>query len=436
MPLLLLALGVPGVAAAAQLQNLRLIPEGGSLRLVMSLDGQTSYKAFTLAHPDRVVVDLQGAKLAPGLDLGKLRGGALKDARHGQFHGALRIVLDLRTAARLHVFPLAGGQGFGPRVVVDMGGVAGPPSAIAIGDAPPKTAVAQAAKATVPVPQTSSSNVHAVAQREPSPPPAAVRAPRRKFIVAVDPGHGGRDSGAIGPGDVEEKNITLAIGKRLAKMIDAQPDMRAVLTRKGNYYVGLQQRVSIARKAQADLFVSIHCNSYPRDRNIHGTAVYVLSTHGASSVQARWLANQENAADMVGGIDLGNQNHQVAAVLLDISQSATLEASFDLAQRIMQSVSTFNALQKPYVQRAAFVVLKAPDIPSVLVETDFLTDPASEHRLETSAFQAKMAGGILHGIESYFRNYRPGSVDRPKSPLRTASGAHPETVAYDPSADH
>ena len=230
----------------------------------------------------------------------------------------------------------------------------------------------------------------------------------KPIIVAIDAGHGGYDPGAIGFNGVQEKDVCLAMARRLAALVDAQPGMHAVLTRDGDYFVELRQRMVKARAAQADVFVSIHANSY-RERSTHGAAVYVLSAHGATNEQARWLANHENAADLVGGVDLQGRDEKVAAVLLDISQSATMEASFDLAGRMLDSLHEVTDIVKPDVQQAGFMVLKSPDIPSILIETAFITNAEEEHALASEDFEGKMAHAILHGLLGYFDNYRPQS---------------------------
>jgi N-acetylmuramoyl-L-alanine amidase len=224
--------------------------------------------------------------------------------------------------------------------------------------------------------------------------------------VAIDAGHGGEDPGARGKSGLLEKDVSLAISRRLARLINEQPGMKAVLTRDGDYYVGLRERVQKARQAQADLFVSVHCNALNRS-DMHGTAVYVLSPRGATNEHARWLANQENSADLVGGIEIQDKDHELAAVLIDLSQSATMEASFDLGNRLLSSLGQVNNLQKARVQQAGFVVLKAPDIPSVLIETAFITNPREEQLLASEAYQDKMANSMLSGIKGYFQVYRP-----------------------------
>jgi N-acetylmuramoyl-L-alanine amidase len=203
-----------------------------------------------------------------------------------------------------------------------------------------------------------------------------------------------------------EKDVTLSISRRLARLIDAEPGMKAVLTRDGDYYVGLRERVQKARSQQADLFVSVHANAY-KDRDMHGSAVYTLSNRGATSEQARWLANKENAADLVGGIELHGKDDDLAKVLIDLSQDATMEASFDLGERVLKAMGRVNTLQRRAVQQAGFAVLKAPDIPSVLVETAFITNSREEKMLRDKAQQEIFASAIFEGIKGYFSAYRP-----------------------------
>jgi N-acetylmuramoyl-L-alanine amidase len=262
----------------------------------------------------------------------------------------------------------------------------------------------------------------------------ALRGGGKPIIVAIDAGHGGYDPGAIGFSGVQEKDVCLAMARKLEALVDAQPGMHAVLTRDGDYFVELRQRMVKARAAQADVFVSIHANSYPK-RSTHGAAVYVLSAHGASSEQARWVANHENAADLVGGVDLQSRDEKVAAVLLDISQSATMEASFDLAGRMLDSLREVTDVDKPSVQQAGFMVLKSPDIPSILIETAFITNPEEERALASEEFEGKMAHAILQGLLGYFDNYRP---QQPAPAVQTAqriSAAQPVTPQRPPFKD-
>ncbi|MDP3037272.1 MAG: N-acetylmuramoyl-L-alanine amidase, partial [Rhodocyclaceae bacterium] len=229
---------------------------------------------------------------------------------------------------------------------------------------------------------------------------------QRLVTVVIDPGHGGEDPGAIGRGGSYEKNVTLAISRRLKAKIDAEPNMRAVLTRDGDYFVPLGQRVSKARRVRADLFVSVHADAFIKP-TARGSSVFVLSENGASSSAARWLANRENAADLVGGVNYGVKDPHLARTLLDLSQTATLNDSLKLARSVLGEIGGINTLHKPHVEQAGFAVLKAPDIPSILVETAFISNPEEEKRLIDDAYQDKMAGALLVGIRRYFAQNPP-----------------------------
>ncbi len=227
-----------------------------------------------------------------------------------------------------------------------------------------------------------------------------------KFVIAIDPGHGGQDPGAHGTNGTEEKQVVFAIAKKLAKLINSQPDMKAVMVRKGDYYVGLRKRMQIARTANADLFISIHADAF-QDTTVKGSSVYVLSESGASSEAALWLAKSENASDLIGGVSLEDKEDVLATVLLDLSQSATKQASIDVAQSVLKSCHAMGELHKNDVQKAGFMVLKSPDIPSILVETAFISNPSEEENLLNTEYQTKMAGAIFEGVRDYFKSTTP-----------------------------
>ena len=461
-------------AHAGELREVRLLDSAESTRVVFDLDARADNNVFTLSNPDRVVIDIAAARRGSSLNLNQAPTGIVKGVRSGPHDGGLRIVLDLSQAATPKSFGLQPSGGYGYRLILDLypQSAAPMPSMVTASAAPNGSAAAPATIATsaaapmpVAAPVTVPAQLAAVAPVQlapaasvPQPAPAAAApapasaspaaSPRdavplsvKPIVIAVDAGHGGEDPGAQGRSGLQEKNVTLAIARQLAKRINAQPGMRAVLTRDGDYYVDLRQRTIRARKAQADLFVSIHANSY-RDRDMRGTAVYVLSDHGATTEQARWLANHENAADLVGGVDLHDKDDRLAAVLLDISQSATMDASFDLGNRLLESLHKVNELQKPMVQQAGFMVLKSPDIPSVLVETAFISNPREEQMLRSADYQAQFADGIFEGIKGYFSRYRPlqqqqlvaaTQPERPAESRRRARGkAMP--VSYEHSA--
>jgi len=233
----------------------------------------------------------------------------------------------------------------------------------------------------------------------------------RMVTIVLDPGHGGEDPGAVGRGGSYEKNVTLSIARRLKKKIDAQPNMRSLLTRDGDFFIPLQQRVSKARRVQADLFVSVHADAFIKP-TARGSSVFVLSENGASSSAARWLANRENAADLIGGVNFGVKDPHLARTLLDLSQTATIADSMKLGRAVLGELGGINDLHKPHVEQAGFAVLKAPDIPSILVETAFISNPEEERRLNDEEYQEKMAEAILRGIKGYFAKNPPLAKSR------------------------
>ena len=401
------------LVSAAELRDLRLWDSPDSTRLVFDLDGEVQHKVFTLDHPDRVVIDISNIDKKSAADLinKAVVKGVVTKVRYGaRDDGVTRVVLEISKPVDPKSFSSQPNGAYGYRLVVDLftNSPVGPsPAVSAAAPAPqpsaPAVAVAKAAP-VVPPPAAvmpAAPSIQAAVMTKP-----AVRVMEKPIVIAVDAGHGGEDPGAHGPTGVLEKDVSLAIAKRLARMINDQPGMKAVLTRDGDYYVGLRERVQKARQVQADLFISVHCNALTRP-DMHGTAVYVLSPRGATNEHNRWLANQENSADLVGGIDIQDKDHELAAVLIDLSQSATMEASFDLGSRMLSSLGQINNLQKDKVQQAGFVVLKAPDIPSVLVETAFITNPEEEKQLASSEYQQQMADSMLSGIQGYFQSYRP-----------------------------
>lgn len=400
------------VAAAAELQTLRLLDGPDATRVVFELDAEsTPPTVFTLANPDRVVVDFSGVSRATALPPSAPGKGVVRGVRTGPRDQGLRVVLDVASQVSPQSFGLAANEGYGYRLIVDLYPDAATPAVLPL-PAPetPERVVAAAPPAAAPA-VTSSSRV---------------RVSDKEIVIAVDAGHGGNDPGAIGLHGLREKDVTLAIARRLATKINAQPGMRAVLTRDSDTYIDLRQRTVRARRVQADLFVSVHANAY-KDRSMSGSAVYVLSERGASSEQARWIANHENAADLVGGVELQSKDDDLAAVLIDISQSATMEASFDLGSRLLNAMGRINRLQKSEVQQAGFMVLKSPDIPSVLVETAFISNPREEKLLGDAAYQDKMAQSIFEGVRSYFARYRPQQVASAE-PARNATKAKPVPV--------
>ena len=374
-------------AEAARLQALHLSASDVGTRLTLDISRVTGEKLFTLDHPFRAVIDLPRTRPRAGLELPKARGliARIRMAPHG--HGALRLVLELHAASGLHA-DWAYSRRRGPQLILTLGNA-------------PATAVAQASD-TIP---TAIHALHAPVDSG------------RDIVVAVDAGHGGQDPGTIGREGTEEKNVTLAIARLLAQRIDAQRGMRAVLTRDSDVFIPLRERMIIARRAKADLFVSVHADSVS-DHQLAGASVYILSLRGASSEAARWLAERENDADLKGGVQLNDKSTTLASVLLNLSQSATISDSMTAAQQVLVSLDRSLPVRKSEVQQAAFVVLKSPDIPSMLIEADYLSDPAEERKLRSPLRQQKIADAIFHGIRGYFRQHPPAGTlfaEDPKS---------------------
>lgn len=394
--LMLMALLAP-LAQAVELRDVRLWDGPESTRVVFDLQGGASHRFFTLDNPSRVVIDISDARVASGLALENLGKGVVKSVRTGPRDNGLRVVLDLAVEVNPKSFSLEPNDTYGHRLIFDLYPKNTPPEPAPQDEAPSQLVMAPAAQA-------------APAKTEPKPEarkPAPALREQKPIVIAIDAGHGGEDPGAHGKNGVIEKDVTLRIAKRLAALVNATPGYKAVMTRKGDYFIALRGRTAIARKAQADLFISIHANSLPTTSDVRGAAVYVLSARGATSEHAKMLASLENAADMVGGVDLHAQHDDVASVLLDISQTAVREASFDLGSRLLESMGSVNRLQKADVQQAGFAVLKAPDIPSALVETAFLSHPEDERLLAQSEFQDALAASLMAGIKGYFGLYRP-----------------------------
>lgn len=372
-------------ASAGELRDLRLWEGPEATRVVFDLSSAANHKVFSLPNPDRIVVDIDSlaGDSVRHAARAESKGVVSKVRAAPRDKGGLRVVLDLKQAATAKSFALEPTGDYGFRLVLDLYSTQ------------PQAAAPAPAPAVVPEPQPAAEPLRPAPQFKEKP-----------IVVAVDAGHGGEDPGARGRSGLLEKDVTLSIARKLVKLINAEPGMKAVLTRDGDYYVGLRERVAKARKLQADLFVSVHANAY-KDRDMHGTAVYTLSNRGATSEQARWLASKENAADLVGGIEINDKDNELAKVLIDLSQDATMEASFDVGERMLKSMGKVNALQKRVVQQAGFAVLKAPDIPSVLVETAFITNDREERMLRDQEQQQNMAEAMLDGIKGYFKSYRP-----------------------------
>ena len=368
---LLLALGLllAGTLSAAELRGVRLAEESGRTRAVFELSGPVDYKLFGLAGPHRLVLDVKQGKLGSGFAAAE-GAGVVRGVRTGRLGKAdLRVVLDLHGEVKPASFVLPPGDGHGHRLVVDLQPRDASP-------APVKTVA------------------------------TAVQDLQRKVVIAIDAGHGGQDPGAIGPKGSREKEITLAMARELARQINAEPGMKAFLVRDGDEFIPLQDRYRKAREAQADLFISVHADAFHKPTPA-GASVYMLSQRGASSEAARWLANSENAADLVGGVKLDDKDNTLAAVLLDLAQSATLKASGDVANSVLSGLKRVGKTHKQQVERANFVVLRSPDVPSILVETGFISNPGDEKKLNDPDYRRRLSAAIVDGVRDYFHVQPP-----------------------------
>ncbi len=404
----LLALA-PLVASAGELRGLSYAPVAGGTRLVLELSTPTAVKVFTLSAPDRLVVDLPATTLRGGLKAPPA--GTLRGVRSGpQAGGGLRVVFDLAAQVQWRHATLPAGGGKGARVQIDvLGGKAAPAPVQARAAQKAPVAVAKpavkppvlAARAPVTPPTAAPA-----AARTPAPQPAAAPVLRAKsagaVTVVIDAGHGGHDVGAVGPNRLYEKTVTLAIARELAAQINAQRGMRAVLTRGDDRFLELRDRTAVAHKHKADLFLSIHADAVAKGR-ARGSSVYALSEHGATSEAARLLAARENAAGMPAGLAAAGQDRVLRSVLLDLSQNATTESSLRLAERLLDRMADVNKLHRSDVQQAGFMVLKSPQVPSVLVETAFISTPEEARKLADPAFRRRMAGALVAGIRDYLQ---------------------------------
>lgn len=390
----------------------RVWPAPDYTRITLESPAPLRYNVFGLKDPERLVLDLEvleiGAALASLAD--KIAAGDpyVKGVRIGRFKpGVVRVVFDLKTEVRPQVFALAPIAEYGHRLVLDLYPLATDDPLLALLNRLEAERAAVAAGGALAEPPREPTPPAARAPRA-SPPPAPLR---RLIVVAVDAGHGGEDPGARGRGGTYEKDVTLAIARKLKERIDREPGMRGVLIRDGDYFIPLHTRVAKARRLRADLLVSIHADAFVRPE-ARGSSVFALSESGATSEAARWLAKQENEADLIGGVNLDVADPYLKRTLLDLSQTATIHDSLKVGRAVLAELGTVNVLHKPQVEQAGFAVLKAPDIPSILVETAFISNPQEERKLRDRAYQAKIADAIFRGIQRYFAQNPPLARDQ------------------------
>lgn len=409
------ALNLAGAAAAQSLavNAARVWPAADYTRVTLESATALQHRIFRLDNPDRLVLDLENVEMTPALSSLTEKVGEndphVKSVRVGRFKpGTIRLVFDLKAAVQPQAFTLAPIGGYAHRLVLDLYPLVPPDPLIAFLDRHQAQRDATGERA-----DGSASRKDAETIAEPV--AAAGRkgraAPARMITVAIDAGHGGEDPGALGRGGTQEKDVTLAIARKLKERIDREPNMRAVLTRDGDYFMPLQARVQKARRANADLFVSIHADAYIKP-HARGSSVFALSERGATSVAARLLAKRENDADMIGGVNLDVKDPYLKQTLLDLSQTATINDSLKLGKAVLAELGEINTLHKAQVEQAGFAVLKAPDIPSILVETAFISNPEEEAKLRSVAYQNKMADAVFQGIRRYFANNPPLARER------------------------
>jgi N-acetylmuramoyl-L-alanine amidase len=411
---LLISVLVPSLARAAQILAVRVWPASDYTRVTLENDSELKTSHFTVKDPERLVVDIEGLELNPTLKqlVAKIQANDpyIKQVRVGQNRpNVVRLVFDLKEEVSPQVFSLQPVGSYKHRLVFDLY-PANPPDPIAAliekGDwhkiAEKELPLVKVDPRIASLPEIQAPTTGPDADKSHSKAPALIR----MITIAIDPGHGGEDPGALGRGGSREKDVVLAIAKRLKEKIEQQPNMRVMLTRDADYFVPLNVRVQKARNVQADLFMSIHADAFV-ESSARGSSVFVLSDKGASSTAARWLANKENAADLIGGVNLKGHDKQLASVLLDLSTTAQINDSLKLGKVVLSEIGGINRLHKGSVEQAGFAVLKAPDIPSILIETAFISNPEEEARLTDESYQDKMADAIVKGIKKYFSKNPP-----------------------------
>ncbi|MFI3196809.1 MAG: N-acetylmuramoyl-L-alanine amidase [Methylococcaceae bacterium] len=391
-------MSVSGYAQQINVNSLRYTTNPNQNQITFEVTSSPQHRVFVMDNPSRLVIDIKNAQLKHSLNqplaahplFTRVRSGIKNDTD-------LRVVFDLKTPISLKKLTLSSDNSDDHRLVIDLldkdsvattknedKEVAKIVASLSLEPKMVETKVVETKAVTVKSTESKRSN---------------------RIVIAIDPGHGGDDPGAHGPHGTEEKKVTFEMAKKLEVLINAQPGMKAVMVRKGDYYVGLRDRMKIARTAKADLFVSIHADAF-QDSEVKGASVYTLSTSGASSEAARWLADSANASDLVG-VSLNDKEDVLASVLLDLSQTATQEASVNVANHVLKSFDNISQLHKDSVQKAGFLVLKSPDIPSILVETAFISNASEEQNLLSNQYQSKVAGAIFKGVLSYFRQSLP-----------------------------
>lgn len=427
----LLCLQLFSMAEAASINGIRLWRAPDHTRVVLDLDSPVQHTLTLLSQPSRVVIDIPNVKLKASLQNLPFENTPITAIRSSQTGTGVRLVLDLKANVKPNSFALKRVGSMHDRLVIDLY------DELATSSQPAQTVQApnQVANNQVTNNQVTSNQITAnnnntkpntaatVSPTASTEKPREIKPGQRKIIIVIDPGHGGEDPGAIGPNKIREKDITLYISKELAALINAEPGYEAKLTRSTDYFIPLKKRRDIACSHKADLFVSIHADAFTKP-SARGASVFALSRHGATSETARFLAERENESDLIGGvgsISLDDKDEVLAGVLVDLSMTATLNSSLQLGAEVLRSMGGIAHLHKQRVEQAGFMVLKAPDVPSILVETGFISNPGEAKKLNTASYRKQMARAIFNGIKRHFAAHPPGGEAHPVSSSAVAS---------------
>ena len=350
--------------SAALLKDIRMATQNNQVRMVLDLDSNVNNRIFTLEKPYRMVIDLQNTKLSPSIETKDLQNNLIRNVRFGKGgKGALRVVIDLEEAVKFEHFSIPGNRTKNSRIVLDITRING----------------------------ASIASKNPISQKM-----------SRDIKIVIDPGHGGKDPGAIGPNGTWESVVVLAVSKRLVERINKTQDMRAYLTRSGDSFVPLRDRMEIARERKADLFVSIHADALDNNPRVRGASIYTLSDKGAVDEASKRLAKRENENFSIGDVSLSGKNDSFASLMMDLSQGATNEASMEVGEFVLKELASIGTVRKKKVQQSGLLVLKSPDVPSILIETTYISNPDEEKKLKDKGFQDKLAVAILRGIRNYF----------------------------------
>ena len=413
-------LGPSQITWGAKLMAVRIWPAEDYTRVTLESDQVLKVNHQLLTNPHRLVVDVEGLELNNTIKelVAKVNSNDpyIAQVRVGQFQPkVVRLVFDLKESIQPQLFTLDPVGTYQNRLVFDLyPTVANDPLMELVRQSAKKEAALDADDPIGAIAKRESQKTETIKPNQSDSKPdskSGKSSHRRLLTIAIDPGHGGEDPGAIGKRGSREKDIVLAISRRLKQKIEAEPDMRSYLTRDGDYFVPLHVRVNKARRVQADLFVSIHADAFVKP-HARGASVFALSQQGATSTAARWLANKENSADLIGGLNIKTQDKQVAQLLLDMSTTAQIKDSLKLGDAVLKQIGGFAKLHKPQVEQASFAVLKAPDVPSILIETAFISNPEEEARLNDHEYQEQIAQAILRGVRSYFAKNPPVAKSR------------------------